>query len=151
MKTELSKRKQMIKTKSIYAPLAEEDGLRVLITRFYPRGVKREKYDIWVRDLAPSAELLKKYKNEEINWNEFKINLLSELRENIDSIEAIHALQTRSNMQNITFLCYEKDGCPCHRHMVKDLVEEPMLLNSNFVPENADDHKIIPVKIHVSN
>lgn len=141
----------MIKTKSIYKPVEEEDGLRILITRFYPRGVKREKYDIWVRELAPSAELLKRYKNTEINWNDFKITLLSELRDSIDSVEVIHALQARSNMQNITLLCYEKDGCPCHRHMIKDLIEEPILLESKFVSENTDNQKLTPMKIHVSD
>ena len=120
----------MIKTKSIYKPIEEEDGLRVLITRWYPRGVKREKYDIWVRELSPSPELLKRYKNTEINWDDFKTILLSELRDNIDSVEAIHTLQSKSNMQDVTLLCYEKDGCPCHRYMVKDLIEDPRLLES---------------------
>ncbi len=141
----------LIKTKSIYKPIEEEDGLRVLITRYYPRGVKREKYDIWVRELAPSAELLKRYKNTKVNWDDFKITLLSELRDNIDSVEAIHALQSRSNMQDVTLLCYEKDGCPCHRHMVKDLIEDPRLLESNFVPENTDDHETIPIPVHISD
>lgn len=149
IKKDPQRRKQMIKTKSIYKPVEEEDGLRVLITRFYPRGVKREKYDIWVRELAPSAELLKRYKNTEIDWNDFKISLLSELQDNLDSVEAIHTLRAKSNMENITLLCYEKDGCPCHRHMVRDLIEEPMLLESNFVSEYANDHKISPVQIHV--
>ena len=58
----------MIKTKSIYESVEKEDGLRVLITRWYPRGVKREKYDVWVRELPPSALLLKRYKNSEIEW-----------------------------------------------------------------------------------
>lgn len=140
----------LIKTKSIYKPLEEEDGLRVLITRYYPRGVKREKYDIWVRELAPSAELLKRYKNTEVNWDDFKITLLSELRDNIDSVEAIHALQSRSNMQDVTLLCYEKDGCPCHRHMVRELIEEPRLLDAKFVPEHTNNHKRRSVDIHIS-
>ncbi len=141
----------MIKTKSIYKPIEEEDGLRVLITRWYPRGVKREKYDIWVRELAPSAELLKRYKNTEVDWDDFKITLLSELRDNMDSVEAIHALQARSNMQDITLLCYEKDGCPCHRHMVRELVEDPRLLQSKFVPENTNNQKSTPMEIHIAN
>lgn len=114
----------MIRTKSIYEPIDAEDGLRVLITRFYPRGIKREKYHIWIRSLAPSAPLLKRYKNTEINWDDFKTALLCELRSNMESIEAIHTLQTKSQIQNITLLCYEKDGSPCHRYMVRDLIEE---------------------------
>lgn len=117
-----------IKSRSIYRPVEEEDGLRVLVTRFYPRGVKREKYDIWMRELAPSAELLKRYKNAEVDWDCFKNSLLAELRDNIDSIEAIYTLKTQSDSQNITILCYEKDGTPCHRHMIKDLIENPALL-----------------------
>ena len=137
----------MIKTKSIYKPVEEEDGLRVLITRWYPRGVKREKYDIWVRDLAPSPELLKKYKNSEIKWNDFTITLLSELRDNIDSVEAIHTLQTRSDMQDITLLCHEKDGEPCHRHMVRDLIEAPALLQSSFEPIHTDHHELTSMQV----
>ncbi len=141
----------MIKTKSIYKPVEEEDGLRVLITRWYPRGVKRERYDIWVRGLSPSPELLKKYKNSEIKWNDFTMSLLSELRGNMDSIEAIHTLQIKGNMENITLLCHEKDGEPCHRHMIKNLIEEPMLLQSKFVPENTNDQELTPMEIHVPN
>lgn len=141
----------MIKTKSIYKPIEEEDGLRVLITRWYPRGVKREKYDIWVRELSPSAELLKRYKNTKVDWDDFKITLLSELRDNMDSVEAIHALQARNNMQDITLLCYEKDGCPCHRHMVRELVEDPRLLQSSFKPIHTDHHKLTSMEEHVSD
>lgn len=141
----------MIKTKSIYKPVEQEDGLRVLITRYYPRGVKREKYDIWVRELAPSAELLKRYKDSEIEWSDFSNMLLSELRGNMHSIEAIHALQTTGLMQDITLLCYEKDGCPCHRYMVRDLIEDPTLLQSNFVSENTDNQKSASMSVHVSD
>ncbi len=141
----------LIKTRSIYKPIEEEDGLRVLITRYYPRGVKREKYDIWVRELAPSAELLKRYKNTKVDWNDFKTTLLSELRDNIDSIEAISALQARSNMQDVTLLCYEKDGCPCHRHMVRDLIENPHLLDLPFEPIDANDSKTRSMQSKVSH
>ena len=141
----------MIKTKSIYKPVEEEeDGLRVLITRWYPRGVKREKYDIWMRELAPSAELLKKYKNSEIKWTDFSKNLLSELRNNADSIEAINTLHAKGSLENITLLCHEKDGEQCHRHMIKNLIDKPKLLESSFVSENTSDQKLASTGIHVS-
>lgn len=120
----------MIRTASIYAAAEDNghDGLRVLITRFYPRGVKRERYDIWVRDLAPSAELLRRYKSSDVGWTDFKSSLLDEFSGNIDSVEAIHALHAQSSTQDIILLCYEKDGVPCHRHMVRDLIEAPAVL-----------------------
>ena len=37
----------------------ELDGTRILVMRFWPRGVRKSHFDEWHRDLAPSAELLK--------------------------------------------------------------------------------------------
>lgn len=141
----------MIRTKSIYQPREEDDGIRILITRFYPRGVKKDHFDYWIRELAPSQSLLKSYKEGERNWNDFKIVFLAELRENIESLEIIHALNQHIANDNVTLLCYEKDGTPCHRHMVRDIVENPLLLESHFIPENTNDHETIPIQIHVTN
>lgn len=142
---------KMIKTKSVYQPREEEDGIRVLITRFYPRGVRKDHFDYWIRELSPSQSLLKSYKEGERNWGDFKQAFLSELRENIDSLEIIQALNQHIVNYNVTLLCYEKDGTPCHRHMVRDIVENPKLLDSFFVPKDTDDHETIPMQIHVSN
>ena len=114
-----------IRTKSIYAPVGDDDGLRVLVTRFHPRGVKRERYDVWYRDLAPSRNLLRRYKEGAVLWDEFLDMLRSELRQNRDSRRLIRDLNTKSWTQNITILCYEKSGIPCHRHMIKRMVEKP--------------------------
>lgn len=52
----------VIKTKSIYEPSEEnDDGTRVLITRFCPRGIKKNKFDCWIRELSPSGDLLNNY------------------------------------------------------------------------------------------
>ena len=83
--------KQMIRTKSSYKPVC--DGLRILITRFYPRGVKRESCGVWMRSLTPSAGLLGLYKNSKIGWSEFEARLLSELRSNASSAEAVRIPQ----------------------------------------------------------
>jgi uncharacterized protein YeaO (DUF488 family) len=39
----------VIKTKSIYEPTEENDDGRFLITRFYSRGIRKNKYDCWIR------------------------------------------------------------------------------------------------------
>ena len=103
-----------------------------------------EKYDIWTRSLSPSVELLKKYKNSEINWNTFKTILFYELKNNIDSVEMIYTLQPKNSIQNITLLYNEKDRCLCHRHMIRDLIEDPRLLSSTLVFENTS-HKSTPI------
>ena len=50
----------VLKTKRWNDPRGPQDGLRVLITRYRPRGLKKadETWDVWIKDLAPSAELL---------------------------------------------------------------------------------------------
>ena len=53
-----------VKTKSIYEPAEAGDGVRVLITRYYPRGVKKDSFDRWVKALSPSRELLSSYRKE---------------------------------------------------------------------------------------
>jgi uncharacterized protein YeaO (DUF488 family) len=140
----------MIKTKSIYKPKEEDDGTRILVTRFYPRGVRKDHFDQWMRQLAPSAQLLKSYKLGEKNWEQFTIALLSELRDNTDSLETIHRLHSQSNFNNITLLCYEKDGNPCHRHILKEILEKPKMINSYFVSENTDNHKRCSMQSHIS-
>ena len=101
--------------------------------------------------LTPSAELLKRHNNRDVDWNDFKTALLSELRDSMDSAESIYTLHAKSIMQDMTLLCYEKDGCPCHRHMVRDLIEDPRLLDDNLTPENTDDHKPAPMQVHVDS
>ena len=57
---------KMIRTKSIYDPKEESDGIRILITRYWPRGIKKEHFDKWYKELSPSRGLLKKYKDKKL-------------------------------------------------------------------------------------
>lgn len=47
------------------------DGLRVLATRYIPRGCPHTRYDVWMANLAPSEKLLKGFLSKEIAWKEF--------------------------------------------------------------------------------
>src|ERR687884_2083555 len=135
----------VVKTKSIYEPAEEEDGIRVLITRYYPRGVKKSHFDYWLRELSPSKELLFSYKEGGTSWIEFKINLLSEIKDNKYSLDAIYSLNNYSRFDNVTLLCYEKAGNPCHRYLIRDLVDDPKILSSNFKPKDSDDHEEVSI------
>ena len=59
----------MIRTASIYG--RRPAGTRVLVTRYWPRGFSRGDFDVWMRDLAPSATLLKRYRAG-LPWAEFE-------------------------------------------------------------------------------
>ena len=134
-----------VRTKSIFAPIDEDDGHRILITRFYPRGVRKTHFDEWLTSLSPRPDLLFGYKNGEMNWDSFKDSFIKQLKGDLDSLEAIHTINDLSKTSEVTLLCFEKSGNPCHRHIVRDIVENPSLLESTFETEYADDHKRIAV------
>lgn len=61
------------------------DGVRVFVDRLWPRGESKEKfhYDIWAKDVAPSAELREWYHADPQNrWEEFERRYLDELKAN---------------------------------------------------------------------
>src|SRR5208337_3486207 len=93
-------------TKSIYEPQEESDGTRVLITRFYPRGVKKDRFDRWVRELSPSSELLHAYKSGVKSWETFAAEFKTQLDANPLSMLAIRSLREESRKGNVTLLCY---------------------------------------------
>ena len=49
----------MIHLKRAYEAPSENDGLRVLVERLWPRGLTKERaaVDLWLKDIAPSAGL----------------------------------------------------------------------------------------------
>jgi uncharacterized protein YeaO (DUF488 family) len=54
----------VVKTKQVFAPFEESDGERYLITRHYavrPKSMKDLHIAKWIRELAPSRELLSYY------------------------------------------------------------------------------------------
>lgn len=122
----------LIKTKSTYKPKDSLDGLRVLITRFYPRGVKKTHFDIWMRELAPSKILLDEYKTKKKTWSQFVKSFKTELLENEESLLVINNLKKKTKSENITLLCFEKDGTPCHRHLLKKIIQNPQYLKLDF-------------------
>jgi uncharacterized protein YeaO (DUF488 family) len=140
-----------IKTKPIYQPREDDDGMRILITRHYPRGVRKEHFDLWLRELSPSASLLASYKQGLCSWDKFKGTFLNELLSNIDSLDTLYALNEAIRSNDITLLCYEKDKQPCHRHIIRDLIEQPRLLWSFFESENANDQERLKIPGLIAN
>lgn len=48
-----------VSIKRIYDEPSKADGYRILVDRLWPRGVSKEKaaLDLWLKDVAPSADL----------------------------------------------------------------------------------------------
>jgi len=63
----------MIKLKRVYLPPAQEDGLRVLVERLWPRGCTKDQaaLDVWLKEVAPSPELRRWFGHDPAKWEEF--------------------------------------------------------------------------------
>jgi uncharacterized protein YeaO (DUF488 family) len=48
----------------------ERDGLRLAITRYLPRGIRRSRYDAWLPNLAPSEALLRSFQAGKVSWSQ---------------------------------------------------------------------------------
>ncbi|MGE3872755.1 MAG: DUF488 domain-containing protein [Parvibaculaceae bacterium] len=62
-----------LQLKRIYEAPAKSDGSRVLVDRLWPRGIARDKakIDLWLKDVAPSNELRKKFHAKPEAWDAF--------------------------------------------------------------------------------
>ncbi len=67
--------------KRVYEPPAADDGTRVLVDRLWPRGIARDKarIDLWLKDIAPSDALRKRFHGKTENWEAFRIAYFAEL------------------------------------------------------------------------
>ena len=65
--------------KRVYDPPAPGDGRRILVDRLWPRGVSKDRIDLWLRDLAPSDALRHEFHGHPDRWDEFCIAYATEL------------------------------------------------------------------------
>ena len=115
---------KMVKTKSVYDPVEESDGQRILVSRYWPRGLSRERLSLTehLKEVAPSVELLHDWKTSNISWDEYKECYHQEMTQ---QHETIRKLAKRVSDKIITLLCFEREDNPhCHRHLLKDLIEK---------------------------
>jgi len=113
----------LVKTKSVYHdPIDQDDGVRILVMRWWPRGASKEKkkIDIWIRELGPSKELLQDLMGKKIGIPEYEKRYFKEMESQTDRIKELAELAGEGN---ITLLCWEKTDEGCHRRLLKQLVE----------------------------
>ncbi len=73
-----------LQIKRAYEKATEDDGIRILVDRIWPRGISKEKaaIDHWIKDIAPTAELRKWYGHDPEKYQEFRERYCKELDEN---------------------------------------------------------------------
>jgi uncharacterized protein YeaO (DUF488 family) len=77
-----------VQIKRIYEPAKRSDGMRVLVDRIWPRGVRKEDADIafWLKDIAPSTELRVWFGHDPKRWSVFRTKYRKELAHNDEAV-----------------------------------------------------------------
>src|SRR4051794_19255213 len=82
-----------IACKRAYDQPAPEDGFRILVDRLWPRGLSRERaqIDLWLKDIAPGAELRKWFAPDPAKWPGFKRRYREQLNQKQEQLSAVKA------------------------------------------------------------
>ncbi len=72
-----------VRVRRVYDPPEQEDGVRVLVDRLWPRGLSKDaaRVDEWPKELTPSTELRRWYHAGEGSYDEFAVRYEAELAE----------------------------------------------------------------------
>jgi len=116
-------RTHLIRVKRVYEPPSLDDGYRVLIDRFWPRGLSKEsaRLDEWLREEAVSDELRRWFNHEPEKWNEFR----AKYRKELDAYrEELRGLLRRTRGKNLTILYAAKDEEQNNAVVLKEYLEK---------------------------
>lgn len=99
----------VVRLKRVYEPAARGDGLRVLVDRLWPRGLKREatKIDHWLKEVAPTEQLRRWFNHDPKRWAEFQKRYHAELVTNKEHAATLRALT--AGRKPVTLLFAAKD------------------------------------------
>ena len=104
-----------------------DEGLRIGTVRRPPRGIKKTEYakldfyDVWLPNLSPSEELLRKklVKEDGTNWKAFEQRFRAELKQP-DKSHLLDTLAALSHTANFSIGCYCSNEKLCHRSILRD-------------------------------
>jgi uncharacterized protein YeaO (DUF488 family) len=120
-----------LKTKRWCDPVEKDDGFRLLICRYRPRGVRKEEetWDTWRADLGPSKKLHADFYGKNgppITWEEYRRRYLEEMQGEEQTRLIQEVAELLSEGKKITLLCSSacEDASHCHRTLLRGLIED---------------------------
>ncbi len=113
------------------SPRGKAEGLRIGTVRRPPRGVpkrefgSRDFYDVWLPNLAPSEQLLKRahHAEDERAWRSFARSFRTEMKR-AEAGRVLDLLAALSRDTDFSIGCYCVDEARCHRSILRALLEE---------------------------
>lgn len=73
-----------VEIKRVYEEPSEKDGVRLLVDRLWPRGIRKEDLHMsaWLKEIAPSNELRVWFHQDRSRFKEFEKRYVAELEAN---------------------------------------------------------------------
>ncbi|HUH98095.1 MAG TPA: DUF488 domain-containing protein [Anaerolineales bacterium] len=98
----------MLKVKRVYEHAEVNDGVRFLVERLWPRGIKKEalKMEAWLKDVGPSDDLRRWFGHDPLKWSEFQDRYRAELDANP---QAWKPILEAARHANVTLLYSARD------------------------------------------
>ncbi len=110
-----------VRTERVYEPTAPGDGTRILVMRLWPRGVKKSRVDVWLKELGAELPLIRAWKAGKIPWPEFRRRYLAGLKKPTARTQ-LRELRALARKGRVTLLCACPDESRCHRGILTRLL-----------------------------
>ncbi|MES2294391.1 MAG: DUF488 domain-containing protein [Pseudomonadota bacterium] len=100
---------QNINLRRAYDRPTAKDGMRVLVDRLWPRGVRKADaaIDRWIKDIAPSTGLRKWFGHDPARWHEFCRRYAAEIHAHSGQLTELRAL-ARKGPITLVFSAHDK-------------------------------------------
>jgi uncharacterized protein YeaO (DUF488 family) len=118
-----STKRSGIRLKRAYLPPSPEDGVRVLVDRLWPRGLRKSEaaIDRWLKDLAPSTELRRWFGHDPSRWSEFRRRYEVELSRHTELLDALRAMAQKGP---VTLVFAARDELHNQAVVLKDFLSD---------------------------
>lgn len=115
----------MIRCKRVYDARENDDGHRVLVDRLWPRGWRKEAlaHDQWLRDVAPSDELRRRFGHQVEAYPAFRDAYRRELAARPEHWQGLLA---RAAAGNLTLLYAARDTEHNNARVLQDFLEDEL-------------------------
>ena len=117
-----------LQVKRIYEKPDTNDGYRILIDRFWPRGMGKDevRLDDWAKSITPSTEIRKAFDHKPEQMDVFREKYISELNQNPAADEFLTLVAEKLRQSNVTLLYGAKNEMYNHAVILKDWITEKL-------------------------
>ena len=109
-----------IRLKRVYEVPSPDDGVRVLVDRLWPRGIRKADlpYDAWPKEITPSPELRKLYHRGEMPFAGFREGYAEELEASEGAAAFAELCRKWLETQDVTLLYAAKNQQENHAQVL---------------------------------